>query len=104
VALASLSGLAACSESEFGATDAYRVGCPTLDAVLGGGAIANKAGVATLRKLSEQPELGEEARQWFAAAAPVLENANADDLPADTKAVLVDGCNDNGYKLQNLQK
>ena len=102
--LASLSGLTACSESDVDAADAYRVGCPALDAVLGGGGLAKKAGVAALRKLSEQPELGDEARQWLAAAAPVLNNAGADDLPASTKAVLVDGCSDNGYQLQNLKK
>lgn len=103
LAAASMCGLAACANSEVSSVDAYRIGCPTLDAALAGGSVANKAGVAALRKLSEQPELGAEARQWLAAAAPVLENANADDLPADTKALLVDGCADNGFPLKNLR-
>jgi len=103
VAVAGLTGLVACSEST-GITeeDGYRIGCPAIDAVLGGGALGSKAAVAGLEKLLDQPGLSEETRQWVDTAVAALKTTNPDEMPAGAKSVLIRGCAENGYELRNL--
>ena len=103
VAAASLSGLTACSEAGVSATDAYRIGCPALDAALGTGAVGTKAAVTGLEKLREQPGLSAETTQWLDTAIGALQTTDPNEIPADAKARLIDGCADNGYPLRNLK-
>jgi hypothetical protein len=104
VAAVGLSGLAACSEAGVTETDAYKVGCPALDAALGTGALGTKAATAGLEKLREQPGLSEQTSQWLDTAIGALKTTDPQDMPAEARSRLVDGCADNGYPLRNLTK
>src|SRR5215210_727487 len=88
-AAVSLSGLVACSDAGITEADAYQIGCPALDAVVGGGSLGSKATVATLKKIREQPKLGDQTTRWLDAAIGALETTNPNDMPADAKAMLI---------------
>jgi hypothetical protein len=98
-----LSGLTACSDTGITKTDAYSVGCPALDAVVGGGALGTKAAVAALKKIREQPDLDQQTQRWLDAAIGGLSTTDPNKMPAEAKALLVDGCEQNGYPLRNLR-
>lgn len=97
-----LGGLAACSETGVSPADAYKIGCPALDAAAAGGSAVNSAGVTGLKVLRDSGQLGPEAQTWLEAAIAALESGRPEELPAEAKALLVDGCARNGYQLQNL--
>ncbi|MET0692584.1 MAG: hypothetical protein ABWY56_01560 [Propionibacteriaceae bacterium] len=103
-AAASLTGLAGCADGTITQADAYKIGCPAVDAVVGGGSLGSKASVAGLKKLREQPDLSPETTKWLDAAIGALETTDPNDMPKEAKALLVDGCQDNGYPLRNLAK
>ena len=98
----SLITLAGCAGATIGATDLYRIGCPAVDTVAGGGSLVNKATVAGLKQLRDSGQLGTEAQQWADAAITALESGNPQDLPAQVRTTVVDGCSRNGYDLRNL--
>jgi hypothetical protein len=102
-AAASLTGLAACSEAGISESDAYKIGCPAIDAVVAGGSLGSKATVAGLEKLREQPDLSAQTEKWLDAAIGALKTTDPNAMPAGTKSVLVDGCAKNGYALRNLK-
>ena len=94
--------LTSCAEAGVSAQDAYKVGCPAVDSALGGSTVANKVTVTGLKALRDSNQLGPEAQGWLAAVITTLESSDPKDLPADVKKVVVDGCRDNGFELQNL--
>lgn len=94
---------AGCSADTVGAADLYQVGCPAVDSVAGGGSLMNKATVAGLKRLRDSGQLGAEAQQWADAAITALESGKPEDLPAEVRTTIVEGCARNGYELQNLR-
>ena len=102
-AAAALTGLAGCSETGINEVDAYKIGCPAVDAVVAGGSLGTKATVAGLEKLREQPGLSTQTGQWLDAAIGALQTTDPNEMPSGTKSVLIDGCAKNGYALRNLK-
>ncbi|HEY5847682.1 MAG TPA: hypothetical protein VIT42_12925 [Microlunatus sp.] len=104
VVTAVVAGLAfsSCSQAGVSAADAYKIGCPAVDSALGGGTIVNKVSVTGLKALRDTNQLGPEAQAWLVAVIQTLESSKPEDMPADAKKLIVDGCQQNGYELQNI--
>jgi hypothetical protein len=94
--------LSSCADTGVSAQDAYKIGCPAVDTVLGGGDVANGVTVTGLKALRGSGQLGPEAQAWLDAVITTLESSNPNDLPPEVKTLVVDGCAKNGYQLQNL--
>lgn len=97
-----VTGLTACASDGQTAQDAYKIGCPALDAAMAGGSVANRAAIKGLETLRDSGQLDPEPAKWVDAALGALTSADPADIPADARALLVDGCADHGYTLQNL--
>ena len=97
-----VTGLTACTSDTQGAQDAYKIGCPALDTAMAGGSVANQAAIKGLEAVRDSGQLDPEPAKWVDAALGALKSANPDDIPADARKLLVDGCADHGYTLQNL--
>jgi len=95
--------VASCAEANIEPQDVYRVGCPAVDGAVAGGSVAKKATVAGLRRLSESGRLDPEPQRWLDAVISVLTSANPEDVPADARQLIIDGCAKNGYPLTNLK-
>ena len=95
-------GLTGCTSDSPGTQDAYKIGCPALDAAMAGGSVANQAAIKGLEAIRDSGQLDPEPAKWVDAALGALQSANPDDIPADARKLLVDGCADHGYTLQNL--
>ena len=95
--------LAACSTENQSADDAYKIGCPALDAAAAGGSTLNQAAVKALETARDSGQLDPEPTKWVQAAIGVLASSDASDIPADAKKLLIDGCAEHGYTLQNLK-
>ncbi len=95
-------GLAACSQAEVTAEDAYTVGCPAVDAAAGGGTVAGKAAVAGLKALRSSGQLDPEPERWLDAAIELLESGASTPSSDSAKRLLITGCADHGYPLRNL--
>lgn len=94
--------LAACSTESQSAGDAYKIGCPALDAAAAGGSTLNQAAVKGLEAARDSGQLDPEPTKWVDAAIGVLSSSDTSDIPADAKKLLIDGCAKHGYELQNL--
>ena len=81
----------------------YKVGCPAVDAAVGGGAAVSAVTVAGLKKLSESGRLDPEPQKWVDATISLLESDDPKNQPSDVKKLIIDGCAKNGYQLQNLK-
>jgi hypothetical protein len=101
-AAAALLGFSSCAQTELSASDAYKIGCPAVDAAAESGSVVNKVTVAGLKKLSQSGRLDPEPQHWVDATIILLESDNPKDAPSDVKKLIVDGCAKNGYPLQNL--
>ena len=97
-----VTGLTGCTSDSQGTQDAYKIGCPALDAAMAGGSVANQAAIKGLEAIRDSGQLDPEPAKWVDAALGALQSANPDDIPADARKLLVDGCADHGYTLQNL--
>ena len=95
-------GLTGCTSDSHGTQDAYKIGCPALDAAMAGGSVANHAAIKGLETIRDSGQLDPEPATWVDAALGALKSANPDDIPADARRLLVEGCADHGYTLQNL--
>ena len=102
VTLAALVGLAACS-SAVGAEDMYEIGCPAVDSAVRSGSFVNKATVAGLKELGRSGVLDPEPQRWLDAAISLLESDDPSAASAEAKKLIIDGCAENGYPLQNLK-
>ena len=103
VALAALVGLASCAEAGISQADAYRIGCPAVDAAVGGGSVVGKASLTGLKKLSESGQLDPEPQKWLDATISLLESDDPEATPSEAKQLILDGCAENGYPLRNLK-
>ncbi|MFT4164763.1 MAG: hypothetical protein QM650_05930 [Microlunatus sp.] len=102
VAGLAVTSLAACSTESQSADDAYKIGCPALDAAAAGGSTLNQAAVKALEAARDSGQLDPEPTKWVDAAISVLSSSDMSDIPADAKKLLIDGCAEHGYTLQNL--
>lgn len=102
-AVVTVTGLAACSPDSQGAEDAYKVGCPALDAAVAGGSVVNQAAVKALRAARDSGQLDPEPTKWIEAAIGVLTSSDPSAVSTDARKLLIDGCADHGYPLQNLK-
>ena len=102
VGLAATVGLAACS-SGVRAEDAYKIGCPAVDAAVAGGSLVNTATVAGLKQLRESGALDAEPQRWLDATISLLESDDPSRVSTETKQLIIRGCADNGYPLRNLR-
>ncbi|HKF89412.1 MAG TPA: hypothetical protein VKB85_15250 [Propionibacteriaceae bacterium] len=98
-----LLSVAGCAQTDVQAEDAYRIGCRAVDGAVASGSVAKKATVAGLKKLSASGQLDPEPQQWVDATISLLSAAKPEDIPAEARALIVDGCADNGFPLQNLK-
>ena len=103
VSLAAMIGLTACSSTGISAEDAYKIGCPAVDAAAGGKSLVNKATVAGLKELSRSGVLDPEPQRWVDATIGLLDSDNPSAVSAEAKRLIADGCADNGYPLRNLK-
>ncbi|HYI56108.1 MAG TPA: hypothetical protein VEX57_19220 [Microlunatus sp.] len=97
-----VTGLTSCTSDSQGTQDAYKIGCPALDAAMAGGSVANQAAIRGLKAIRDSGQLDPEPAKWVDAALGALESADPADIPADARTLLVDGCAQHGYTLQNL--
>ena len=95
--------VAGCAHADVKPKEAYRSGCPAVDGAVASGSVAKKATVGGLKKLSASGQLDREPQQWVDATISLLSAAKPEDIPADARALIVDGCAENGYPLQNLK-
>ena len=98
-----VTGLASCAQPAAQTGDVYKIGCPAVDAAVGGGAAVSKVTVAGLKKLSESGQLDPEPQRWVNATIGLLESDDPKNPPSDVKKLIIDGCAKNGYTLQNLK-
>lgn len=92
--------LTGCAQAGVSAADAYRIGCPALDAVAGSGTVVGKVALTGLEKLRDAGQLANEYKQWVDAAIQFLKDPATVD-PAQKK-LIKDGCAANGYPVKNL--
>lgn len=97
-----VAGLTSCTSQPQAAEDAYRIGCPALDTAMAGGSVANQAAVRGLEALRDSGQLDPDPAAWVDAAIGALQSADPDDIPTEARTLLIKGCADHGYELQNL--
>jgi hypothetical protein len=95
-----ITGLTACASDSQAAEDAYKIGCPALDAALAGGSVMNQAAIKGLEAIRDSGQLDPEPAKWVDTAIAVLSDPS--EVPDDAKKLLIDGCEAHGYTLQNL--
>ena len=94
--------LAACGQEEVQASDAYKVGCPAVDAAAGSAPAVRNAAASGLKQLRDSGQLDPQPTAWVNAAVEFLESDDPDKAPSETKKRLIDGCAKNGYPLKNV--
>jgi hypothetical protein len=103
VALVALLGAASCSAADIKPQDAYKIGCPAVDATVASGSLAGKAAAAGLKQLSKSGQLDPEPQRWVDATISLLDSSDPKAAHSDTKKLIIDGCAKNGYPLRNLR-
>jgi hypothetical protein len=98
-----LLGFTSCAQTPVQAADVYKIGCPAVDAAVGGGSAVSKVTVVGLKKLSESGKLDPEPKRWVDATISLLESDDPKNPPSDAKKLIIDGCARNGYPLHNLK-
>ncbi len=95
-------GLGACSADAANTEDAYRLGCPALDAAISGSGTAKDATIKGLETIRDSGQLDPQPQAWLETAIKGLRASSPKDLPPDARKTLVQGCADHGHPLQNL--
>jgi hypothetical protein len=103
LAFTALLSTSACGQTELQAGEVYQIGCPAVDAAVGGGSAVSKVTVTGLKKLSESGKLDPEPQRWVDATISLLESDDPKNSPSDVKRLIIDGCAKNGHPLQNLK-
>jgi len=99
IALVALSG---CSQTDLTTEDAYKIGCPAIDATVASGAVANEVAVTTLKEVRDRSHPSKDTKKWLNAAINVLTSKHPNRVSHQTKKMIIKGCKENGYPLQNL--
>jgi hypothetical protein len=103
VVLAAGLSLAACGQEDVQASDAYKVGCPAVDAAAGSAPAVRKAAASGLKQLRDSGQLDPQPTAWVDAAVQFLESDDPSKAPSATKQKLIDGCAANGHPLKNVR-
>jgi hypothetical protein len=93
VAAVLLLALAGCAQADVKPEDVYSIGCPAVDGAVASGSVAKKA----------SGQLDSEPQQWVDATISLLSAATPEDIPADARKLIIDGCAEAGYPLSNLK-
>ncbi len=94
--------LAGCGQEDVQASDAYRIGCPAVDAAAGSAPAVRKAAASGLKQLRDSGQLDPQPTAWVDAAVDFLESDDPSKASSETKKRLIDGCATNGYPLKNV--
>lgn len=92
--------LTGCSQVGLSAADAYKVGCPALDAVAASGSVAGRVALAGLEQLRDSGQLAGQSQQFVETAILYLKDPTQ--VPAEGRQAIKDGCAANGYQLKNF--
>lgn len=92
--------LTGCAQAGLSEADAYKVGCPALDAVAASGSVVGKVALTGLEQLRDSGSVTGESRQWLDVTVDFL--ANPEKVSDENKKMIRDGCAAHGYKLQNF--
>ncbi|QDP98171.1 hypothetical protein FOE78_21735 [Microlunatus elymi] len=101
--MAAMVGLAGCSHTSLTTEDAYKIGCPAIDATAASGSVANEVAVSTLREIRDHAHPSKQTKHWLNAAIDLLTSDHPSEASKQTKKMIIDGCKRNGYPLQNLK-
>ena len=101
--MAAMVGLTGCSHTSLTSEDAYKIGCPAIDATAASGSVANDVAVSTLREIRDHGHPSKETKRWLNAAIAVLTDKHPTKASRQTKKMIIEGCKRNGYPLQNLK-
>ena len=102
-AVAAAVGLAGCSQTSVTSADAYKIGCPAIDATVASGSVANRVAVSTLQEVRDRAHPSKQTKRWLNASIDLLTAENPDAVSPRAKKLIIDGCKRNGYPLQNLK-
>jgi hypothetical protein len=102
VAVAATVALAGCSQTDLTAEDAYKIGCPAIDATVASGAVANDVAVTTLKEVRDRSHPSKDTKKWLNAAIGLLTSDHPNRESRQAKKLIINGCKENGYPLQNL--
>jgi len=94
--------LSGCGQGDIQAADAYKVGCPAVDAAAGSAPAIRSAAASGLKQLRDSAQLDPQPTAWVNAAVEFLESDDPNKAPSETKKRLIDGCATNGYPLKNV--
>ena len=99
-AVAGVLTLSGCSEAGLTVEDAYKVGCPALDAVAASGSVVGKVALAGLEQLRDSGSVTGESKQWVDVAIQFLSDPAK--VSEANKKLIRDGCAAHGHQLQNF--
>lgn len=103
VAAAFIVGLVGCSQSSVTTEDAYRIGCPAIDATAASGSVANEVALTTLKEVRDRANPSDEAKKWIDASIELLSSDDPNEVSKHTRKLIIQGCKKHGHPLQNLQ-
>ncbi len=92
--------LSGCSQAGLSVDDAYKVGCPALDAAAASGSAVGKVALSGLEQLRDSGSVTGESKQWLDVAIDFL--THPEKVSDENKKMIRDGCAAHGYKLQNV--
>ena len=101
--VAALVALSGCSQTNLTAEDAYKIGCPAIDATVASGSVANDVAVTTLKEVRDRAHPSKDTKKWLNAAIDLLTSDHPSQASKQVKHLIIKGCKDNGYPLQNLK-
>ncbi|MFT4296237.1 MAG: hypothetical protein QM582_12580 [Micropruina sp.] len=98
--LAGLLTLGGCSQAGVSTDDAYKVGCPALDAVAASGSVVGKVALAGLEQLRDSGNVSGDAKKWVETSISFLSDPQK--VSEADKKFVKDGCANHGYPLKNF--
>ncbi|WP_188894608.1 hypothetical protein [Microlunatus endophyticus] len=102
LAVAAIAALAGCSQTNLTTEDAYKIGCPAIDATVASGSVANEVAVTTLKEVRDRSHPSKDTKKWLDAAIALLTSDHPTHTSKQAKKLIIRGCKENGYPLQNL--
>jgi hypothetical protein len=96
-------GLVGCSQTSLTMEDAYKIGCPSIDATVASGSVANEVALATLKEVRDRAKPSDETKAWLDAAIELLSAEEPSEVSKQTRKLIIQGCKKHGHPLQNLK-
>ena len=92
--------LSGCAQTGLRVEDAYKVGCPALDAVAASGSVVGKVALAGLEQLRDSGNVSGDAKKWVETSITFLSDPKK--VSESDKKFIKDGCASHGYQLKNF--